>query len=296
MSRPLRLEFDGALYHIFTRGHKKESIFHNNRDREKFLEKVVEAVNKHKIFMHHINTNYCNWFKARHQIIGSVFQGRYKSILIEKESYLLTLSAYIHLNPLRAGIVKDLSDYKWSSYMYYIGEKKQPEWLYSKDILISFSNNKNSYQQFVLDWYKKNPESSKLFYGKNSFLGSQSYLKSILKKVENNKLVEDVREIPDMKNLNLISANQIKSYILDEFNIEESSLHIKRSKSGEYRKLYVYALRQFSPLKLREIGTLVGLDYSAISIMCKRFEDSFRTNSKNKAIFNQLEGRIKTGI
>jgi len=75
--------------------------------------------------MHYLNTSYSNWFKARHKIVGVIFQGRYKSILVDEVAYGMRLSAYIHLNPIRAHIVDNVRDYKWSSFLDYIGRKKK---------------------------------------------------------------------------------------------------------------------------------------------------------------------------
>jgi len=122
VARQLRIEYKGAFYHVISRGTGRDKIFLNDKDKLKFLEKLGEAVDKFNLkihsyvlmnnhyhllketpegnlskAMHYINTSYSNWVKSKHQIIGSVFQGRYKSILVEKEAYFLTLSAYIHL-------------------------------------------------------------------------------------------------------------------------------------------------------------------------------------------------------
>ena len=73
--------------------------------------------------VHYLNTSYANHFKAKHKLVGPIFQGRYKSILVDEDSYALLLSAYIHLNPLRAGMVKKLEDYPFSSFSDYIDKK-----------------------------------------------------------------------------------------------------------------------------------------------------------------------------
>ncbi len=131
MARQLRIEYPGALYHVISRGENREIIFNNDFDKYTFLKKTEEAVikyclkihsfvlmNNHVHFlietpfgniskpMHNINTSYTNWYKAKYQKIGSVFHGRFKSILVEKEVHMLTVSTYIHLNPVRAKIVE----------------------------------------------------------------------------------------------------------------------------------------------------------------------------------------------
>ena len=149
MARQLRLAFEDACYHISSRGSRKGKIFYTDEDKSYFLELLNQTCNKYSITcyayclmdkhyhlfintqkpnisqaMHFLNTSYTNWYKAKHNIVGSILQGRYKSIIVDKDTYALVLSTYIHLNPLRAGIVKDLKEYKWSSYINYIKQAK----------------------------------------------------------------------------------------------------------------------------------------------------------------------------
>ncbi len=318
MARQLRLEFNDAFYHIISRGQRRENIFFSDKDREKFLKKLSESVEKYKIIihlfvlldnhyhllietphgnikkaMHFINTNYSNWFKASYKIVGSVFQGRYKSILVEKDSYLLTLSAYIHLNPVRARIVDDPEAYKWSSYPYYIGKMEKPDWLYTQDILSRFSNSQLMYKRFTLDWLKKeyNNKVNNL-YGKNSFLGSQSYYQEVKKKIAKESLLKDDRELPDLKVMKSLSPEEIKKIIIDEFKISEQDLYQNRRNASNYRKLFTYCLKRYSLLNLKEIGNLVNLDYTGVSQLCKRFEDLLRKKGEMNILFDRFTKRL----
>lgn len=141
MSRPLRIEFAGALYHVTSRGNGRKPIFRNDRDRLSFLE-VLHKVNQryhwlchayclmgnhyHLIIetpegnlsrgMRQLNGVYTMDFNRRHRTVGHVFQGRYKAILVEKESYLLEVCRYVVLNPVRAGLVEGPEGWSWSSY------------------------------------------------------------------------------------------------------------------------------------------------------------------------------------
>jgi putative transposase len=149
MARPLRLSFENAVYHIIARGNRKEDIFYSDRDRNVFLDKMNETFvkfsficyanclmdNHYHLFvktplaniseeMHNLNTSYANWFKAKHNIVGVVFQGRYKSILVDEDNYAIVVATYSHVNPVRGGLVKDIEKYKWSSYLDYIGKRK----------------------------------------------------------------------------------------------------------------------------------------------------------------------------
>ncbi len=120
--------------------------------------------------MHDLNASYANWYRSKYNLIGSIFQGRYKAILVEKDEYILVLSAYIHLNPVRAGIVKDPEAYLWSSFRCYSGKSKAPHFLYMFDILEKFKTKKD-YQKYVIDLLRDEKEiRSEEVYGINSIL------------------------------------------------------------------------------------------------------------------------------
>ena len=159
MARPLRLQYPGAFYHVTSRGNERKSIFKTNRDRQKFLSYLESAYDRYGAIihvyclmnnhyhllvetprgnlsqiLHHINGAYTAYFNTKMKRSGHLFQGRYKAILVEKDSYCQELSRYVHLNPVRTGLVKRPSEYHWSSYTYYIGQKEKPRWLITESI------------------------------------------------------------------------------------------------------------------------------------------------------------------
>lgn len=178
MARPLRVEYPGALYHVIARGNAKQAIFLDDKDRQKFLYWLKKAVETHNIVCHayclmnnhyhllietpdanlsttmrDLNGNYTQWFNAKYERVGHLFQGRYKAFVIEKETYLLEVARYIVLNPVRAGLVGYPKRWKWSSYRATVGTTKKPEWLFCDAILALFSQTKRNaqrrYRQFV---------------------------------------------------------------------------------------------------------------------------------------------------
>ncbi|MCH7761827.1 transposase, partial [candidate division TA06 bacterium] len=149
MARPLRIEYEGALYHITSRGNERRKIYFSKSDCKKFKEYLTEATEKYgclvhcyvfmsnhyhllletrranlKKVMHDINGAYANYTNLKRKRSGHLFQGRYKAIVIDRDRYLLELSRYIHLNPVRAGIVEKPEDYPHSSYKSYISREK----------------------------------------------------------------------------------------------------------------------------------------------------------------------------
>lgn len=178
MSRPLRLQLLGALYHITSRGERRNDIYRSDSDRLVWLSLLGETcarfnfaalaycqMNNHYHIllettngglsrgMCHFNGKYSQYFNRKHNLAGHVFQGRYKSILCQKETYLLELSRYIELNPVRAGMVADPVQWPWSSYRATMALTDGPAWLRSDAVLSHFGANRaaarQAYELFV---------------------------------------------------------------------------------------------------------------------------------------------------
>lgn len=183
MTRPLRLEFEGALYHITSRGDRRESIYESDADRHGFIALLADVCETYNwmcyaycLMSNHyhllIETPEANLSRGMRQLngvytqqinrinhrCGHVFQGRYKSILVDKESYLTELARYIVLNPVRAGTVRCAQDWPWSSYRATVGLVKTPGWLHVDWLLSAFGKNKPEaiarYMNFVVEGMK----------------------------------------------------------------------------------------------------------------------------------------------
>ena len=178
MARPLRIEFPGALYHITSRGNARAAIAVDQIDRLKFLELLAQCVDRYAWLCHayclmgnhyhlvietaeptlsrgmrHLNGNYTQAFNSRHGRVGHIFQGRFKAILVQAESYLLEISRYVVLNPVRAGMTQKAEEWPWSSYRATGGLADRPDWLHTDTLLSLFGANKNqrviAYTQFI---------------------------------------------------------------------------------------------------------------------------------------------------
>ena len=175
MARPLRIVYAGAFYHVTARGNENKSIFKNEKDYERFLSYIEAAVERYGAVVHayclmdnhyhlliqtpranlpevmqYINGSYTTYVNTKRQRVGHLFQGRYKALLIEADTYAQELSRYIHLNPVRAGMVRKPEDYPWSSYRYYAGKDKSPRWLTLKFILDYFEGRATDGQRGML--------------------------------------------------------------------------------------------------------------------------------------------------
>lgn len=172
--RPLRIEFEGAWYHVMNRGLARRRIFSDGADRRAFLQ-LLEAIwrrfgveihayclmdNHYHLLvrtpaaglgraMRHLNGVYTQGYNRRHGRDGPLFRGRYKAVLVDAEAYWLHLSRYVHRNPLEARRVEDLRAYPWSSYPCYVdGRRGCPEWLVTGEVLGGFPS-RQAYRRFV---------------------------------------------------------------------------------------------------------------------------------------------------
>ena len=154
MSRPLRIEFPNAIYHVTSRGDRRESIYRDDLDRQAQLDTIAHAMDRfdaqllaycqmgnHYHFvlhtrqanlsrlMRHVNGVYTQAFNRRHGLVGHLFQGRFKAILVDRDAYLLSLCRYVERNPVAAGLVAAPSDWTWSSCRAHLGLAATPAWL-----------------------------------------------------------------------------------------------------------------------------------------------------------------------
>jgi REP element-mobilizing transposase RayT len=204
MARPLRIEYPGALYHVTSRGNAQADIFRSDVDRRKFLDTLADTVEKYNwvchafclldnhyhaiietpdpnlsLGMRQLNGVYTQAFNRSHQRVGHVFQGRYKAILVEKGSHLLELCRYVVLNPVRAGMVSNPNEWKWSSYRNTAYAGSVPEFLTIDWVLGQFSEQKTlarqRYRRFVVEGLA-NPESPWQKLTGQIFLGSENFV------------------------------------------------------------------------------------------------------------------------
>jgi len=167
MARPLRIEYEGAVYHVTSRGNARADIYLSDEDREMFLEVLGHVVDRFGWICHayclmgnhyhlmietpqgnlsrgmrQLNGMYTQRFNREHGRVGHVFQGRFKAIVVDKDAYLLELSRYIVRNPVAAGMVKDVAAWPWSSYRSTAGEMTEPAFLHVDWLLSQFGSTK----------------------------------------------------------------------------------------------------------------------------------------------------------
>lgn len=271
MARSLRIEYNGALYHITSRGNKREDIFICDADKVLFLTILGEVCNRYRwicytycLMSNHyhllietpegniskgmqlLNGMYTQRFNRLHSRVGHVFQGRFKGILVEKENYLLELSRYIVLNPVRANIVLTASDWKWSSYRSTICEEPSPNWLSSNHILTLFSNNTlnaiKEFQKYVAIGGSAGVPWDRLKH--QIYLGSDGFVKYMQAKID---FKQNLSSFPESQYL---SQTPTLQYFEQQSSNRDESIVMAYDSGG---------------FSMAEIGKHFGLHYSRVS-------------------------------
>ena len=282
MSRPLRVEYPGAVYHITSRGNERKSIFRSDGDRQLFLN-ILRQTNirfhwlchgyalmdnhYHLLIetpetnlsrgMRQLNGVFTQDFNRIHQRVGHLFQGRYKAIVVDKDAYLLEVSRYIVLNPVRAGIIKKPEEWKWSSYRALAGLEKAPDFLTVDWIRSQFGKDedeaKKAYANFVLLGIDAEYPYEALT--GQIILGDKRFVRSIAKQVNKSSLK---KEIPRQQRYSTGTE-------LDE-------IFQNGARKREKRETTIYRAYVEGGYTMREIGKYLGLHYSSISLALRKYE------------------------
>jgi len=284
MARPLRIEYSGALYHITSRGNAKQLIFLTDQDRKKIL-KILKLVidrtdwichsyvlmgNHYHLLietpkpnlsrgMRQLNGVYTQFFNWNHNRVGHLFQGRFKALLVEKDSYLLELCRYLLLNPVRAGLVKDPGDYRWSSYKAIIGKAKCPEFLTTNWILSQFSSDRDT----AVKKFKKLLFSCKSMSFPTEEIAGQLILgsKKFINKIE--------RFLSRSDRLNDSEISKKQRYV---FRMDLEEIFQKGMREGKTRNELIYkAFREYDYYQ-KEIADYLGIHYATVSRSIKKIE------------------------
>ena len=323
MSRPLRIEFSGAYYHILSRGNNRCPIFNTREDYKTFLGLLEEFSDRFAITVYayvlmgnhyhlliqtsHANlsksmqwlgTTYTRRFNIKNKQSGHLFQGRFKSILVENASYFLTLSCYIHRNPLRAGMVERLMDYPWSSYPCYAYPGHQPDWLNTDQILalVGPGREKHALYRKKVQAYSEEKESvwEQVKFG---FLyGSESFADSIKDKYlpdgPDGELPELNRALKSCSPQALLEqAAQLLDYDLKYYR-GTGRLTGRELAKRDSLLLLLWEIGRYSNT---EMGDLLGITYSSVSKRLTRARRIVKSGEDHpvKANYDKINAIIK---
>ncbi len=320
MARQWRIEFAGALYHVLSRGNGGQNIFESDDDRQIFLELLAELVERFNVQVHayvlmgnhyHLllktleanlskamqwfGTSYTRKFNLKNRTSGHLFQGRFKSIIVENDAYLLRLSCYIHRNPLRAGIVERLADYLWSSQRFYAYRKKAPDWLTTETILNQLSSNDLHGAYRVKVQHYSDEQGSVWEDIKHGFIyGSQDFVADLKSRFLGDK--KDV-ELPEYNRLlRTDDPQQLLKSASDALGFDlTSACKAKRiaPEQKEKRDMLIYLLWKTGRLSNRHIGAMLGVTYSTVSKVVSVFQGRVKANRKLRIEFDKLNSLFK---
>ena len=302
MARPYRLQTEDCIYHITSRGDNRKKIYISNYDFEKFLEYLVIAKEKFKFYvyayclmsnhyhlfietpqanlsriMQYINTAYTSYYNKKRNKTGHLFQGRYKSLVVDGESYFLELTRYIHLNPVKAKIVSLPQEYKWSSFKGYM--RRKGDGVIDRDAIEQYHKiNAASYKEFVLAGIDNNINIFDRTYA-GFILGKKEFIKERLKELKIQIDREDVSYKDSLRKE--ITAEDVVLVVANKYKIKKEIIYLSKKKPILARKLSIYLVKRLSDLSNKEIGSSFNISYSAVS---KAFGDMDRLIKEDKQL------------
>jgi len=324
MARPLRIQYPGAYYHVTCRGNDRRKIFFDSEDQKIFLEKLFLSLEIYNVsllayvcmpnhfhllvttprgnlseFMRHFNISYTAAFNRRHRRVGHLYQGRYKSFLIDADSYLLEVSRYIHLNPIRKMSSRkeqdELLNYEGSSLLGYVSVGKRENFVNYKTVLDFMRGDNRKGRQDYLLFVKRgigqeieNP----LEIGRgNGIVGDFEFVQRI-KRFLTKKTSK--REQPALR----VLGKEFKpEELIDHFarlvGMKKADI-CQRGKKSIERAMLMELLYRFCQITQPTIGKLVGgIDYSAVSQARKRLHVKLRKEPKLEKRFSKLSNQFQ---
>ncbi len=314
MARPLRIDYPDSWHHVTSRGNERKNIFRDDRDRLKFLEILADNLERYHVqlhgyvlmanhfhlllksmegnlkhFMQRFNTSYTVYFNRRHHRNGHLFQGRYKAILVQADTYLLELSRYIHLNPVRIRSVAGqsvqeqlvaLHDFAWSSYPGYVTQKAQQPFVTYSEIHGMIGGKdlracRLQYRYFVEDPIRRATDVAiwDNLQGQ-TVLGDDGFMKWLYDHFVEKQMVDE-KEQPGVKDFlrGPTAISEIARLVAQEFELEAATLYQPRSSCREARAVFLALCCGCFGHKMRlaELGKkLGGISSAALCLNRKR--------------------------
>ena len=322
MARPLRIQYSHAYYHVTCRGNDRRSIYRDDIDRDLFLEKLRGSLDIYQVilhayvlmgnhfhlmvetpranlseFMRHFNISYTGAFNRRHRRVGHLYQGRYKAILVDKDSYLAELSRYVHLNPVRikphqGQSVSEqwrlLERYSWSSLPGYLDRSRRQRWMNYEEVLAESGGSPKKYRQFIDDGLTQGYDTPWEKVTGQVALATDEFVAQLGKEVGQNA---SRREQPSVKAFQTVTPEQVLSIVSRHFKVKREELAQRRTAFRDQRAVAIDLLYRYSGLNQREIGQRLGqIDYSAVSRERTRLRERLKVDHRLEKSLREIEG------
>ncbi|MDQ6982630.1 MAG: transposase [Mariprofundus sp.] len=305
MARKPRVHLPGGYYHVMMRGNGGSDIFFSAADRSRFLLLLQEGIGRYGHRVHafclmgnhvhlliqvgsiplsniiqNLGFRYTRYINQQRNAVGHLFQGRYKAILIDADSYLLELTRYIHMNPVRAGLCKTADDYEWSSHHAYVGKVVIP-WLHRQDILARFSNDASKAIMLFQDFTNKGMGESKreeFHHGSHlgQILGDDHFAERALSASGQSGMVKPP------------SVEKIIKAVYLEYNIDQSALYEQgRGRThSEERAMAALIIQGLEGVTLTSLAKETGRELSSLSQAAGRLR---KRMAENKSLQKKAE-------
>jgi len=328
MARPLRISYPNAFYHVTCRGNDRRAIFRDDHDRTRFLERLRSALEIFSVrvhtyvlmsnhfhlivetpkanlseFMRQFNISYTGYYNRQHRRLGHLYQGRFKAIVVDQDSYLLELSRYVHLNPIRIKSkaqrperegIREISQYRWSSLPGYLDRKRKDCWITYEAVLGYVGGARHKYGTFVQEGIRQGfatPWDNLLA---QMVLGDRNFLEK-LKGMKNAVIKGSAKDQPSYRMIQNVEAEALLKQAADYFRLSEADLTKKRGQHRQERALVMELLHRYSGLKQRMIGERFGgLDEGLVSRDRRAIREKIKTEPKIRKWFQDLNSRLST--
>lgn len=325
MARPLRIQYPGAFYHVMCRGNARSKIFLDDNDRYRFLRLLHESVETYQVllysyvmmdnhfhlvvqtvranlseFMRRFNICYTGWFHYHHGTCGHLYQGRYKSYLVDADNYLLELSRYVHLNPLRGYKQKNadyrnslscVRRYRWSSLPGYLDQRFAND-LIRYDMILEMIGSRRAYGRFIAAGVRDGIDDIFKDVQHQAILGDQNFVARV-----KSKYVEEgsLRDQPSYRGVitETLPPTDVFLCVSNVCGVSKEDL-LQRHGDGFARGLLAEMLYRYCGLTLAEIGRFMGgIDYGGVFQLRRRLGLYTANNGLLREKYRAVEESVK---
>ena len=321
MARPLRIQFEGAIYHVMARGNGKQLVFHGEDDYQRMLTGIEQTVRRtcwevlafvlmpnhlHLFFrtpqpnlskgMQYLLSGYANWYAKRHQRPGHLFQGRFKGELIEDETYFWNVSRYLHLNPTRGkrALVGHPRDWRWSSYRGYARKTERLDWMCYDVVYRAWqgekggTNPETAYRRFVESGLAKPVENPFKQAQEGWLLGSNKFVEHISRRLKRPAQPDQVRQFRQL----VFSSAEVVQLVADYYGVHAGD-YATRGARVKGRDLAAYLAHRRTTATLRELASLFGLSHpDSVSNLTRRAEKALAGSKKLQSELAEIESKL----
>jgi len=323
MARPLRIEFEGAIYHVTSRGNGRQKIVTQAEDWARLRDQLARTVERFQwellayalmpnhlhLFvrtpqpnlsrgMQHLLSSYANWFSRRRQRPGHLFQGRFKAELVETESYFWEVSRYVHLNPVRTRrpLVDHPKDWPWSSYPGYHDARRRVDWVSYQSVLSAWQGEAGgrdaaaAYRRFVESGWKKPPANPFDRADQGWILGDAEFVKRVRHLVQEQP---PDQQVPAGRRLISLSPEEVLAKVAQFYGVSPETFRQKRAKHPS-RDVAAWLARRLTQAPLRELAPHFGLSHpESLSNLTRRADDRIAKSARLRKEMAQLKKQMQ---